>query len=129
MNLPEGPLSKLLHADDLFLICETIDGLWNKFLRWKEFVESKCLKVNLGETKVMVIGGITRNDMSRRKVYPCEACRLVVRANSVLCVHCGKWNHGRCAGVKRVIPEFSITSSCRKCEGNIREAVEKEKVM
>ena len=49
-----------------------------------------------------------------------------VNANSALCVHCGKWIHGRCVRVKRVTPKFSRNLTCRKCEGNIGEAVEQE---
>ena len=32
--------------------------------------------------------------------------------------------HRRCAAVKSVTPEFSRNSTCRKCEGNVGEAVE-----
>ena len=49
-----------------------------------------------------------------------------VKSNSVLCVQCGRWIHGRCAGMKRVTPKFSRSLTCRKCEGNIGEAVEQE---
>ena len=45
----DGALSELLHADDLVLMSETIEGLWNKFLGWKEPFESKGLKINLGK--------------------------------------------------------------------------------
>ena len=38
----------------------------------------------------------------------------------------GKCIHGRCAGMKRVIPKFLRASTCRKCEGNIGEAVEQK---
>ena len=47
-----------------------------------------------------------------------------VKADSVLCLPCGKWIHSRCAGEKRVTPKFSRNFTCRKCEGNIVEAVE-----
>ena len=43
----DGALSELLHADDLVLMCETIEGLLNKFLKCKEALESKGLKVNI----------------------------------------------------------------------------------
>ena len=43
----EGALKELQYADDLVLIRETTDELKNKFLRWKEALERKCLKVNL----------------------------------------------------------------------------------
>ena len=50
----------------------------------------------------MVSSGITNDSLSKGKVDPCRVCCLAVKANSVLCVQCGKWTHGRCAGVKRV---------------------------
>ena len=49
-----------------------------------------------------------------------------VKANSVLCLQCGKWIRGRFAGVKRVTQEFFGNFTCRRCEGNIGEAVEWE---
>ena len=111
-NLPEGALSELMYTDDLVLTSETIDGLKNKFLKWKEVFESKCLKVNLGKTKVMVWGDITNDCMSKSKVDPCGVCSLRVKANSVLCLQCGKWNHGICAGVISVTPMFSRHFEC-----------------
>ena len=55
------------------------------------------MKVSLGKTKVMVCGGITKNGMFRSKADPCVVCCLKVNANSVLCLPCGKWIHGRYA--------------------------------
>ena len=68
---------------------------------------SKSLKVSLGKTKVIVCGDITKDVMSKSKVEPCGVCNLRVMVNSVLCLHCGKLIHGRCASVKRVTPKFS----------------------
>ena len=78
---------------------ETMTGLRNKFLKWKNGFESKGLKVNFRNTKVMVSGGITKDGMSKSKVDPCGVCSLRIKANSVLCVQCVKWIQGRCAGV------------------------------
>ena len=47
LNLSER---RLLYADDLVVMSETIEGLMSKFLKWKEAFESKGLKVNLGKT-------------------------------------------------------------------------------
>ena len=85
-----------------------------------------CLNDNLGITKVMVSGGITKDGMSKSKVDPCVVCSLRVNANSVLCVQYGKWIHGRCARVKRVTQMFSRYFACRKCDGNIGEAMDQE---
>ena len=34
------------------------------------------MKVNLGKTKVMVSGGITKDGMSKSKVDPCRVCKM-----------------------------------------------------
>ena len=73
---------------------------------------SKDLKVNPGKTKVMVSSGITKDGLSKSKVDSCEVCTLRVKANLVLCVQCGKWIHGRCAGVKRVTPKKVKKFAC-----------------
>ena len=98
----EGVLSELSYADDLVLTSETIEGLWDTFLKWKEALDSKGLQVNHGKIKVMASGGITKGGMSKSKVDPCGVCSLSVKPNSALCLHCGKWIHGRCAGVERL---------------------------
>ena len=81
---------------------ETIKGLRNKFLKWKDAFGSKGLKVNIGKTKIMVCGDITKDGMFKSKVDPSGVCSLRVKANTVLCAQCGKWIHGKCAGVKMV---------------------------
>ena len=105
---------------------ETIEGLMNKFLKWKESFESKGLKVNLERSKVMVCSSITQDGLSKSNVCPCVVCSLRVKANSVWCLQCGKWIHGRCARIKRLTKKFSRNFTCRKCEGNITEGVEQE---
>ena len=82
------------------------------------------MSVNLGKTNVMVSADITKDDLSESKDNPCEVCRLRAKAKSVLCVQCGKWIHGRCAGVKIVTTKFLINFAYMKCEGNIVEALE-----
>ena len=113
----EVALSELLYVEDLILMSETIEGVRNKFLKWKEAFESKGLKVNLGKTKVMVSGGITKDGMSKSKVDPCGVCSMRVKVNIVLCLQCGKWIHTRCAGVKSVTPKFLRNFTCRNVKG------------
>ena len=122
--LKEGVLSE--YADDFVLMSETIEGLSNKFFKWKEAFESKGLLVNLGKTKVIVSASITKYGLSKSKVHPCVVCILRVKANSVLFVHCGKWIHDRCAGVKRVTAKFSGNFVCRKCVWSIRKEEEEK---
>ena len=83
-------LSEFLCADDVVLMSEIIEGLRNKFLKWKEDFESKGLKVYLGKTKVLVSGSITKDGLSKSKVDPCGVCSLRVMDNSVLYLQCGK---------------------------------------
>ena len=90
--------SELMYADDVVLMSETIKGLRNKFLKWKGAFENCSLKVNLGKTKVMVSGGITKDGLSKRKVDPCGVCCLRVRTNLVLCLQCGMWIHDSVLG-------------------------------
>ena len=64
---------------------ETIKGLKNELLKWKQSFESKGLKANFGETKVKVSSSITKYGMSKRKVDPYVVCSLGVKATSVMC--------------------------------------------
>ena len=109
------------------MMSETIEGLSNKFLKCNEDFESNDLNVNLEKTKAMVSGGITKEGTYKSKIDPCWVCSLRVKANSALCVQCGRWIHRRCAGVKIVTPKLSRNLACRKCKGNIGEAVEQDK--
>ena len=38
----EGMLSKLLHADDLVFMSETIESPMNKFFKWKEALTARA---------------------------------------------------------------------------------------
>ena len=115
----EGAQSELLHADVLVLMCGRIQGLKNKLVIWNEAIESKGLRVNLGKTEVMVSGRSTMDGMSKRKVAPCGVYSLRVRANSVVCLQCGKCIYVWCAWVQMVTPNFQKKLACRKYEGNI----------
>ena len=102
----DDALSGLLYSDDLVLMTETMDGFRNKFLKLMEAFDSRSLKVNHGETKVIVSSSITKDGMPKSKVDPCGVCSMRVKVNSVLCVQCGKWIHGRCVRVKGVTPRL-----------------------
>ena len=47
----EGLLSDLLYIDGLALLSETMVGLRNRLMKWKEGFGSKGLKVNLGNSR------------------------------------------------------------------------------
>ena len=71
-------VNELLYADDLVLMSEIIEGLRNKFIKWKEAFERKGLKVNLEKTRIMVSSSssssITNDGLSKSKVDPCGFC-------------------------------------------------------
>ena len=50
------------------------------------------------------------------KIDPCGNCGKRVMANSVLCVKCGKWIHGRCAKLNRVTPRLGRDFGCGRCK-------------
>ena len=47
-------LWELLFADDLVIIANTEEELQERFLAWKETLEKKGLKVNIGKTEIMI---------------------------------------------------------------------------
>ena len=108
----EDVLSELLYVDDVVLMSEMIEGLRDMFLQLKDAFESKGLKVNLGKKKVMVSSGIVQDGLSKSNVDSFRVYSLRVKANSALCLQCGKCIHVRFAGVKRVTPKFSRNFAC-----------------
>ena len=47
---------ELLYADDLAVIAETEEELIKRLNEWKDNMESKGMRVNMNETKVMISG-------------------------------------------------------------------------
>ena len=68
-SVRNGLMSDMFYADDLILTSETMEGLREKFWKWKEAFESKGLKVNIGKTKVVVSGAEAEVTVS--KIDPC----------------------------------------------------------
>ena len=86
--------------------------------KWMKAFESKGLNVDLGNTKVMLSVGITKDGLSNNKIYQCGICSLRVKANSVLHVQCGEYVHSGCAGLKMVTATILGNFACKKCEEN-----------
>ena len=53
-NARESLMYKILHADVLVLMSESMGNLREKFLKWNEAFESKKLKINFKKINVMV---------------------------------------------------------------------------
>ena len=103
----------MLYADDLVILAETFEGLMTKMTAWKNGLESKGLKVNMGKTKVM----ISRRDLHTLRTfgkYPCAVCRKGGGKNSIFCSGCSFWVHKKCSDIPgRLVedPDFR----CRRC--------------
>ena len=70
----------------------------------KKTFKSKRMNVNIGKMKMMVSSS---DEVLKSKVDLCAVCGNRVMLNSVLCKQYGKWIHGRCAKVKRVITSLT----------------------
>ena len=57
----------------------------------------------------------SKEEILKSKVDLCAKCGRRVRANSVLCTNCGKWVHGRCGKMKRVILTLAKGFACKRC--------------
>ena len=45
---------ELLYADDLVIMDESLDGLLNQFIAWKDNFDARGLRVNISKTKILV---------------------------------------------------------------------------
>ena len=82
---------------------------------WKEGLESKGLRVNVGKTKVMKCHVAANMNVESGK-YPCGVCGKGVGRSSIQCGGCKKWVHKKCSGVKGKLKE-DPGYRCAKCIG------------
>ena len=75
---------ELFYADDLVLLAESREKLMEKISIWKEGLESKGLRVNVGKTKVMKCH-VAANMQVESGKYPCGICGKGVGRNSIQC--------------------------------------------
>ena len=83
---------------------------------WKNGLESKRMKVDMGKTKVMISGGDLHTLQTSGK-YPCAVFRKCVAKNSIFCSGCSFWVHKKCSDIPGRLaedPDFR----CRRCLGN-----------
>jgi hypothetical protein len=109
----EGVPWELFYADDLVLMAETEELLLGKVEIWKQKVEAKGLRVNIGKTKVMKcqVRSERLEDTGR---YPCGVCKSGVGANAIFCSCCSKWIHKKCSGVRGKL-KAEAQFKCVKC--------------
>ena len=107
---------ELFYADDLVLLAESREILM-KFKIWKEGLESKGLKVNIGKTKVMKCH-VDANMQVESGKYPCGICGKGVGGNSI---QCGSVRNGSIRNAVRVMGKLKKDPGyrCAKC-GRLR---------
>ena len=80
---------------------------------WKQELQSKGLRVNMGKTNVLhsSYGSNTRTKTGK---WPCGVCNKGVGANSIFFGSCKHWVHKRCSGVNGKLKE-NDTFKCKIC--------------
>ena len=74
--------SELLYADDLVIMAPTMEQIDRHVAEWRASLLDKGLKVNAGNSKVMVGGSGGKTIVNSGK-WPCSVCGKGVQANSV----------------------------------------------
>ena len=116
-----GGVWEMLYADDLVLTGESKQEVEQMFIRWKEVMELRGLKVNIAKTKLMVSGASDDEPVQMGR-YPCGVCGKGVGVNSILCTRCGKWCHKRCSGLRTLnITQDFVCPRCTAGPRTIRE--------
>jgi len=112
---------ELFYADDLVLMAETESKLMAQIRVWKENMEAKGLRVNLGKTKVMKCYNGGAEVVASGK-YPCSVCKKGVGNNSIECSVCKKWVHYACTGFKKEKKKLKedLNYKCSACLGQVQ---------
>ena len=80
-------------------------------------MEEKGLRVNAGNTKIMICG--TGQDLLQSSSeFPCAVCHTRVGSNSILCKGCKHWVHKKCSGIKHLTEDPDYR--CTRCQGIAR---------
>ena len=125
LEFREGLPMELLYADDLILMAESREKLVERIKVWKDNLEGKGLRVNVGKSKVMRCHvGDGQPEASGK--FPCAVCKKGVGANSIQCVLCNKWVHKRCSGIVGSLKNC-MDYHCRRCTGVLRDQEVDEK--
>ena len=107
-------LLELLYADDIALGDSTVEAVVARYLRWKESMERKGLKVSVKKTKVLSISHRAAPTQTA-SIDPCGVCRKRVGCNSIRCNECLNWVHKRCSEVRGSLQAVASTFRCPRC--------------
>uniref|UniRef100_UPI00358E6FB1 uncharacterized protein isoform X1 n=1 Tax=Myxine glutinosa TaxID=7769 RepID=UPI00358E6FB1 len=98
-------------------VCAPSTKVWmdkEKMNKWKECMETKGLKVNIGKTKVMASRKAC-GEVERTGKWPCAVCRNGVGVNSFQCTMCAEWVHQKCSGLRGSLTSVAATFKCKVC--------------
>ena len=110
-----------LYSDDLAMIAETEEELIKRLNEWKDNVESKGMRVNMNNTKVMISG--ERQKVRQKAVRsPCGVCSKGVGSNSLQCSSCQKWVHKKCSDIKGSMSKVAKSLICSGCLNPVTNA-------
>ena len=111
----DGSLMELLCAGNLALCGESLNEVMNKYVKWKNAVEGKGLRMNVNKTKGMQL--LFGKKISVLKVYPCGVCGEWL---SIEGMKCQRWVHCCCFDVPRQVslPSCQNVSVCITCLGH-----------
>ena len=90
---------KLLYADDLVLMAETLEDLKKKLIIWKDNIEAKGLRVNVHKTK-LACSKHSLSVESNPVKWLCSICHKGVGISSIFCQSCNHWVQKRCLKIK-----------------------------
>ena len=117
-DVRDDSLMELLLADDLVLCVESLNEVMDEYGRWKNAVEGKDLRVNVGKTKCMRLLFGKKINASRVDLY--VFCGERVACNFIYSTKCQRWVHGRCSDVPTQVSLLSCCDVfvCRTCLGH-----------
>ena len=96
---------------------ETMQGLKERFLKWRSALKSKGLKVNLEKMKVMVCG--SEGETIWCRIDPCGILGKRLIVNLVLCRQCNQWIHEKCSKLKKVTLSAARTSGAGEVQHEV----------
>ena len=88
-------------------MAESMQELERKYTEWKNTLESKGLRVNVGKTKIL--DGDGSKLVPKSEIDPCSVCGARVGRNSIRCTKCKFWVHARCSRAKGSLGKVELT--------------------
>ena len=117
-DVRDGSLMELMYVGDLILCWKSLNDIMDKYGRWKNAVEGKGLRVNVGKTKAMQLLFWKKSSVFQKWNLVVSGER--VGCNSIQCTKCQRWVHRCSPDVPRQVSLLSCWDVfvCRTCLGH-----------